>query len=234
MNNFLKVALVAGSIAVLGAPGRAQEVLADTSRHITVIGNGAVTTTSDILRITLAVQAEAIEASDAIRDMSAQLEDVLTTSTGAGLALRDIQTAGLRLFPRRTDNRDGSLPLEQAGFIAASDITLIVRDLTQSGSIIDAVVAAGTTQINGLQFDVAAREPLLARARQAAIADAIAKTSLYAEAAALEVLDILTIEEFTDGGGFPRAFSGAAARDVPIVAGAFEITAQVTVVTAVQ
>lgn len=238
MNNLLKVVFVAGCVATLGAPGRAQEAgtqaLAATSRQISVVGNGTITATPDILRINLVVQADALEASDAIRSMSAQMEDVLSTLAEAGLATDDMQTAGLRLSPRYSAPRDGSSPPALVGFVASSDLTIVVRDMTQSGRILDAVVASGVTQINGLQLDVSDRAPLLAQARRAAVADAIAKTKLYADAAELAMGDVLRIEEINADGGFPQSFNGAAARSVPIAVGTFDVSAQVTIVTSVE
>lgn len=234
MNNLLKVALVAGCVLALGAPARAQQATAETPRQITVVGTGSVSTTPDILRVNLVVQAEAFEASDAIRQMSAELEAVIATLEGAGLAARDIQTAGLRLTPRHAAKYDSSPEPELAGFIASSDVTVVVRDMNEAGGILDAVVEAGANYINNLQFDVAEPEPLLAQARGAAVADAIAKTSLYADAAALQTGAILSIVEADVPGGFNRPFAETLARDVPIALGSLEISAQVTIVTAVQ
>lgn len=234
MYNFLKVAATAFCVMALASTGHTQETQADPQRQIVVVGTGSVTATPDILTINLVVQAEAIEASDAIRQMSAELDNVLSTLRGAGLAAGDIQTAGLRLSPRHTARRDGAEQPELAGFIASSDITIVVRNVADSGRVLDAVVEAGANYINGLQFDVAARDTLLEQARGAAVADAMAKTSLYATAAELRTGNILSIEEGNVAGNGPRSFQGIAARDVPIALGTLEISAQVTMVTAVQ
>lgn len=232
MRFFLKAALVAASIACVAAPARAQDLT--IPRQITVVGTGAISTTPDIMRVTLVVLAEAPEASDAIRQMSAQLEEVMNALSSAGLPARDIQTTGLRLSQRHTAKLDINDRPELAGFTASSDVTIVVRDIDKSGNILDAVVDAGTNHINSLQFDVSERDALLEQARSAAVADAISKTTLYANAADISTGAILAIEETSAGGGFPRAMQGMAARDVPIAAGAFEVSAQVTLTTAVQ
>lgn len=237
MNNLLKVALLAGMFWAGGASAQTAVPAQNETRQITVVGTGSVSTTPDIMRITLVVLAEAREASDAIRQMSSQMEDVMVALEGAGLAQRDIQTTGLRLSQRHTAKRDDNMQPELAGFTASSDVTIVVRDIDQAGQILDAVVGAGANHINGLQFDVSERSPLLEQARGAAVADAIAKTSLYASAADLTPGVILSIEETGASGGFPReisTFRGMEARDIPIAAGAFEVSAQVTLVTAVQ
>lgn len=237
MNNLLKIALLAGWTFTTGAPLLAQEAVSETTRQITVVGTGSISTTPDIMRITLVVMADAPEATDAIRQMSTQMENVMAVLNSAGVEARDIQTTGLRLSQRYTAKRDDSMEPELAGFTASSDVTVVVRDIDQAGGILDAVVAAGANHINGLEFDVAERSPLLEQARGAAVADAIAKTTLYAQAASLTPGAIISIEETGAEGGFPRdisAYRGIEARDIPIAAGAFEVSAQVTLVTALQ
>lgn len=237
MNNLLKIALWAGWTIAAGAPLMAQDAVQEAPRQITVVGTGSVSTTPDIMRITLVVMADAPEATDAIRQMSSEMESVMSVLSDAGVPARDIQTTGLRLTQRYTAKRDDTMQPELAGFTASSDVTVVVRDIDQSGGILDAVVEAGANHINGLEFDVSERTPLLDQARGAAVADAIAKTALYAQAAALTPGAILSIEESGAAGGFPRdisAYRGLEARDIPIAAGAFEVSAQVTLTTAVQ
>jgi len=98
MRTLLKAALVAASVSFVGGAAHTQE--AEAPRQITVVGTGSVTTTPDIMRITLVVLAEAPEASDAIREMSGQLDEVMRALASAGLPSRDIQTTGLRLSQR--------------------------------------------------------------------------------------------------------------------------------------
>jgi len=232
MHTIMKAGIMAAGIALCGAPTIAQDQ--STPRQITVVGNGSISTTPDIMRVTLVVMAEAPEASDAIRQMSAQLEEVMRALGAAGLSSRDIQTTGLRLSQRHTAKLDINDRPELAGFTASSDVTIVVRNIAQSGGILDAVVDAGANHINSLQFDVSERGALLEQARNAAVADAVSKTALYADAANVATGVILAIEETSAGGGFPRAMQGMAARDVPIAAGAFEVSAQVTLTTAVE
>lgn len=233
MSILLRAALCIGCLAALAIPARAQQAPAEIAGQITVIGTGAVVTTPDLLRITIGVQADAETASEAIREMSASMDAILANLSEAGISGADIRTAGLNLSPRYDDRySSGSAPVAQ-GFIAGTDATITVRELDRAGAVLDAVVAAGANQIYGLEFDSSERTALTDQARRAAVADAISKTTLYATAANLDTGAILSIQESGAGGGPMFEASAMAARDVPIATGTFAISAQVTVVTAI-
>lgn len=208
-----------------------------TQRQITVVGTGTVTAEPDILRVTLGVAAEADDASTAIRQMSMQMADVMDVIDALGLPDADIQTSSLRLSERYGQQQTYERPAELIGFQASTAVTIILRDMDEAGSALDAVVASGVNRINGLQFDVDVSEPLRNAARAAAVADAIAKTALYAKAASLTTGDILTMSEQISIGGRPQpmqSFEAAAQRGVPIAAGEIEINASITLVTAIE
>ncbi|MEL6640740.1 MAG: SIMPL domain-containing protein [Pseudomonadota bacterium] len=208
---------------------------ADTSaRRITVVGEGSVSVVPDMLVVTLTVQVEDDDASGALRKMSAQLDDVFAKMVEAGITEADTQTSGLSLSPRYDNNRSLTYGGEIIGFVAASNVTIVSRDLSKSGDVLDAVVAAGVSQINGLQFDVQDPDPFIEEARRAAVADALAKTALYAEAADVSLGTIQSVSETSGYGGGPQPFETFEARSVPIAAGTQDITARVTIVTAIE
>jgi uncharacterized protein len=57
------------------------------------------------------------------------------------------------------------------------------------------VVAAGANEIEGVDFDVAAKRELRAEARRKAVAAARAKADLYAEAAGVRIGAVLHVED---------------------------------------
>lgn len=223
----------AGLMMIWLALGAGPAMADGTSRQITVTGSGAVSAVPDMLRVDLSVSARARKAGDALRQMGDQVDAVVLALTEAGIAEGDLQTARLSLYPEMSNDRVGTEPPEILAFVAATNIAVISRDIGASGAILDAVVAAGVDQIRGLQFDVQDKAPLLEQARREAVADAIAKTALYADAAGVTPGAVLSIAEATFGGG-PVLMEAAVARSVPIVAGTIDVTAQVTVITAIE
>jgi len=213
-----------------GLPGAAT---AQASPQISVVGQGSVTVKPDILRITVGVVAHDAQAARAVDQMSTELAKVMRALSDAGLPPADIQTSGLRLSERYAENRNYDEPpkvvgftAQSVGFTAQSTVDVIVRNLDRAGGILDDLVTQGANQISGLRFDIADRAPLLAQARIAAIADAMAKTEPGA---------ILSISEASGGGVHGGQFVAMAeARSVPIAAGTLDVTAQITVITAIE
>lgn len=215
----------------LGASGAAiaQE---GPGRHITVIGMGEVAVVPDMAQVEIGVTEEAVDAAAAIDAMSAATERVLARLREAGIAERDIQTGSLRLDPRYTDPREPGQTPEINGFVASNMLSVRVRDLAALGGLLDVVVESGANRLSGIRFDLAEREPLKKEARRAAVADALEKAALYAEAAGLALGDVQIISETGNGGG-PQPFMDSVAqfaRSVPIAPGETTVTAQVQVV----
>lgn len=225
--------VVAAMLLVVGFSGHAS---AQERPQITVVGHGTVTAKPDILRIMIGVVAHADQASEAVREMSDDLSQVMAVMSDEGLPPADIRTSSLRLSERYSNNREYDEPPKVIGFTAQSNVTVIVRDLDRAGGILDRLVTEGANQISGLQFDVEDKAPLLEQARIAAVADAISKTALYADAANVKPGAIISISEASGGGGFERGqvMAMAEARSVPIAAGTLDVTTQITVVTAIE
>ena len=86
---------------------------------------------------------------------------------------------------------------------------------------LDALVAAGANQINGMNFSIHDPAALLAEARAEAVADARAKAETYAKAAGVTLGPILSISENGNGGPRPMVFAApmAKAASVPVALG---------------
>lgn len=195
---------------------------------ISVSGRGEVQVAPDMARIQIGVTKEADIAEVALDQMSEELAQVVDALTAAGLSNEAIQTSGVRLNLRQDYN---SVRGESriTGYIASSDLRIEVTELSSLGGLLDAVVEAGVTQINSLQFDVSDKQPHLEDARRAAVADGMRKAEVFADAAGL-VLGALS--ELAEGGAvaMPMRMEASLARDsgVPIAPGQITFSADVT------
>ncbi len=133
---------------------------------------------------------------------------VIAALKRAGIADRDIQTSNLSLNPVYADmSRQPVSPLEQQipriiGYQVNNQVTVRQRDLANFGKTIDTLVAAGANQVNGPSFSMDEPDGALDEARVDAMTKARARASLYAKAAGLRVLRILSINE--SGGYAPQ------------------------------
>jgi uncharacterized protein len=113
-----------------------------------------------------------------------------------------------------------------------NSVFITVRDISKLGEVLDKIVSLGANSIGGISFGVANREGIENEARKLAMADAIAKATLYAEAAGAELGPVMTISE---QGGFQPYFEKRAAAPMaaqaptPIEAGTESVSMQVSV-----
>ena len=214
----------------LAAPGPGGPSLCHPGlSRLTVTGEGEARAAPDMAAIQLGVTTQAPGAAEAMRQNSAQQTAVIEALAGAGIEGADIQTSGLNLNPLM-DYAEGRAP-SVTGYQASNMVTVRVRDVARLSEVLDAIVAAGANEINGISFlrdDSAASED---EARRAAVEDARHKAEILAEAAGLTLGPVLVLRDTPAVEG-PRpmmmeARDAAIAAKVPIAAGEVAMTAQV-------
>ncbi len=200
-------------------------------RTIEVSGQGQVEAEPDQATVRLGVQTEADEAGAALEENNERMTAVISATLEAGIAENDIQTEGFRLSPVY-DNAPNTQTRELVGYRASNIVRITVRDLTMLGSLLDAVVEAGSNTIEGIQFEVSNEAELAAAAREAAMQDAQQKAEQLTELAGAELGPVRTILE--TGGARPLTTSVAEeaslTADVPIATGTQTIQASVQVI----
>lgn len=214
------------------APLAAQE--APRPATITVTGEGRISSRPDMATVTLGVETAGESANTALAENTAATGRVIEELKAAGIAGKDMQTSNLTLGPR-WDQAEGQPP-RIAGFVAANMITVTVRDLHMLGGVLDAVAKNGANTFQGLTFGLTDPRPREDEARRAAVADALARAGLYADAAGVDLGPILSLAE---GGTYAprpmmRMAADAASAPVPLAEGEVEISASVTMEFAIR
>jgi uncharacterized protein YggE len=153
---------------------------------------------------------------------------VIDAIKAAGVAEADIATSGFSISPVYANQRSGDqAPPAIIAYEVSNQVTVKIRDISASATVLDRVVAAGANRINGIRFDVAEPEPMRDEALQLAIADARRKAELMAEAAGVRLVRVLTVSAYGNAQPvFERAAFAAAA--VPIMGGERAISANAT------
>ena len=197
-------------------------------------GSGEVMVTPDIAIVTIGVTTQALQASDALAANSADLAKAIATIRAAGIADKDIATAGFSIDPvyRQADASPSDQPPEIVGYRVDNQVRVTVRDVAQSGGLLDQVVAAGANRVSGIAFDVSDRKAPTDAAIRQAIADARAKAELMADAAGLRLVRILSLNaDGTSGNGPIMAYAMAAkSAPTPVMPGERAITANAQIV----
>ena len=159
--------------------------------------HGEVKVAPDMATITFGVMTEAPTAQAAMADNARRMTEVFAALRRAGIEERDIQTSGLTLSAQYDYQQNE--PPRLRGYQASNRVTVSIMDLTEVGTVADAVVAAGVNQIDGIGFGL--RDPGAAedQARVLAVRALQDKARLYARALGVELGGIRSLNE---GGGY--------------------------------
>lgn len=197
-----------------------------------VSATGKTTRVPDIATIRAGVLTQSATAAAALADNAKRMAGVLAALKAAGVQPRDVATSNVSLQPqyRYGDNQ----PPVITGYQASNTVSIRFRDVAKSGAILDALVAQGANQIDGPSLSLDQPDAALDEARTDAIKRARARAELYAKAAGLSVVRILTISESGEMAAppMPMMYARAAAApkaDTMIAPGETDVTATVSV-----
>jgi len=208
----------------------AAPALAADPRTISMTGHGEIRSLPDMAQVTAGVTTTAPTAAQALATNSARMKSVFAALEKLGVAQKNIQTSNFFVSPQYT-NGDNNAPRRLTAYQVNNDVTARIEDIGKLGGALDALVAAGANQINGVSFSIQNDAPLLEKARAQAIADARARAETYAKAAGVTLGPILSISE---GGGEapprPMYRMAAMAAETQIAPGEQSVTANVSVV----
>ncbi len=237
----------AAALAVFATPALAQvatlvPTLAAGHTLLTVNAEGSSTAEPDLAMFSAGVTTQGSTASAALAENSTKMTQVIAALKRAGIAERDIQTSNLNLNPVYAPPKrlpDGSVQDQGQviiGYQVTNQVSVKQRKLADYGKVLDALVSAGANQVNGPTFMLAKPEAAQDEARSAAMKAARTRAQLYAQAAGLRVIGIVSISE--SGGAMPQAVMFRRSADsmmaappppAPVMAGELETSMTVTV-----
>lgn len=174
-NKIVLLALILAPVYVHAQDSRAT---ADLIPQIAVTGRGEVKVSPDRATIQIAVQTRAATAAAAATENANKQQSVLSALKALGFGNDQLSTINYNVYPEQRFD-PGKDPLV-IGYNVTNTILVDVRKLNQVGPAIDAALSHGANMINSLQFYASNTET----ARRAAIASAVEKARLDADAAA--------------------------------------------------
>jgi hypothetical protein len=231
------VAAVALGVATQrsGAVERARPACGPTSAKLTVQGTGQASGTPDLLNVVVQIAASGPSATAALADDNTLAGAVVDAYKAGGVADKDIQTADLTLQPQYIYPK-GRPTI--TGYQVNNTISATLHDMSTSGGVIDAVVAAGgnAVQIQSIGFSASNPSLVGAQARARATAQAVAHAKALARAAGNVLGPVCSLtdqptpsanEGDTDGLAF-----AAGSTAIPVEPGTQAQSAQITLVYA--
>ncbi len=216
-------------------------VVASGNAVLTVAAEGRSAHRPDLAVFTAGVTSSGKSAGEALAANASDMSRVIAALKRAGIADKDVQTSNLSLNPVYADmSRQPASPLEQQvpriiGYQVSNQVTVKQRNLADFGKTIDTLVSAGANQVNGPSFQMDEPDGALDEARVEAMKKARERAGLYARAAGLKVVRILSISE--SGGYVPQPpvmyaramMADGAGAPTPVAAGEVSMNANVTV-----
>ena len=225
-------------LSALATSGQAQTVGAIPAvldgTTLDINAEGRTTRVPDVATLRAGVVTQAPTAAAALADNAERMARVLAAIKRAGIATRDVQTSSVGLSPqyRYADNQ----PAVVTGYQASNTVAVRFRDIAKAGPILDALVREGANQIDGPNLTLDNADAALDEARTDAVKRARARADLYARAAGLMVVRIVSIGEAGENAGGPqppvfyaRAASMQAKADTAIAAGERDVTVNLTI-----
>ena len=245
-------AIVAGRSQPLaqagGRPGNVQTVAGLQTlplapvRSITVVGTGRAPGAPDVARVNVGVETRAASVQQAVTDNKDRMTKLLDALKALGIADKDIQTSNYGVYAERQPASGADIGKSDGPvtYQVNNQVFLTVRDVAKLGDVLDKAVAAGATNIYGVNLSVADTSKLEADARAKAIADAKSRAESLARLSGVAVGDVLGVSEIIGGSGplYEGARTSAAAGlgggGGPIQPGELEVNMSVQVTFAIK
>ncbi|MCC6705139.1 MAG: SIMPL domain-containing protein [Thermomicrobiales bacterium] len=205
----------------------------DTGRSITVSGRGTITIEPDSVSIVVGVDVFGETLVETNREAGERMTAVLETVTAAGIPEDKVQTTNYSIFVVNDWDDQGRLQ-GVSGYQVSNQVQITTDDIDGLGELIDSLVASGANTIYSINFFASDASAALSQARAMAVADATNKATELAEAANVELGEIVAIVESSFGGG-PVAReqammdSAAGYGGTPIQSGSLQISIDVQI-----
>jgi uncharacterized protein YggE len=181
----MKIVPFAAVLAVLwlSPPAAAQDQDQDEAPHaaseIITSGNGEASLTPDRAILRVGMETRASSAADASAKNAEKVKAVVDKLRGLGYQADSLRTVGFSVTP----NYDYSEGQKLVDYQATAIIKLTVNKLENLGSTIDAVLAAGATNVSNIEFESDDRQSGRASALSRALSAARSDATAIAEAA---------------------------------------------------
>lgn len=179
---------------------------------ITVTGQGSVSQVPDMATLSANVVTNDEAASRATSDNNAVYERLVSRLAAVGIAESAITTTyyNMNFVPRPVEEQPAagaprvSYPIynrARYGYVVTRSLSIKIAGTSRVGKVIDAAVAAGATDVNGVNFGVKNSRTGYVRALRLAVEDAQSQANAMASAAHLRIVRIKAMSQ-----GYPQVF----------------------------
>jgi uncharacterized protein YggE len=218
----------------------ADAVREKTERTLTVQGQGKVSAVPDIATLSVEVSQDGADLDPILTQVRKQMNTILEVVKSHGIEEKDIRTDMFQVHPKFEQDKRGNP--RRIGYVVTNRVSIKVRDLKKTGKVLTAVLGAGATSVNGPDFEIDNPEAVERQALAAATRDARTKAQAVAEAAGVQLGEIMTINPQSVNWPSPRrpmmmramAMAASMEAEEPMRAGEQTLTGYVTLTYAIR
>ena len=228
------VAALAAAALPLGAPAMAAEVEIEASGPVIELTvYESISAEPDLVMVGAGVTADAPTAVEAMRLNAAQMQRVIDRMRSLGIADKDIQTSGIDLSARYDYDRETQRNVF-TGYQVSNRVSVKLRKIGETGEVLDALVAAGATDLSGPSFSIEDDTAAKDAARASAVKRAQERAEAYAALYGYSGVRVLAVGESLSG-SVPitevrlRSVAADAAMSAPVMPGEVSTGVSITV-----
>jgi uncharacterized protein YggE len=191
----IRYALPLVAVSALAAPVAAAEVqIASTGPVVELTVSESVEAKPDVATVSAGVTTQASTAVEAMRANAAAMTAVVERIKQLGVAERDIQTSGINLGAQYDYDQAKQRQVFR-GYQASNRVSVRLRDIARTGEVLDALVAAGATDLGGPDWSIDDDTAARAQARRTAMETARAQALEFARRSGYSDVRLLAIVE---------------------------------------
>ena len=173
------------------------ETAAADGATITVTGSAVVTLEADYAQISVGVSTSAKTVDEASKQNAEAIHTVIEALKAAGVKEDDIATSNYSVHAEYDYSSLGGQKL--SGYNVNNQLNVVIRDMAHIGATLDKATAAGANNIYNIQFLSTKADAAQDEATAYAVQDAMRRAKLLAEAAGLQLGNIVSISDSTGG-----------------------------------
>lgn len=193
-------AIIPFSIIAASSPAAAAEIqLAAQGPVVELAVTETVKAKPDLATVSAGVTTQAPTAVEAMRRNATAMDAVVQRIKSLGIAADDIQTTGIDLGAQYDYDQARQRQVFR-GYQASNRVSVILRKVPDTGRVLDALVAAGVTDISGPSFSIDDDTAPRRQARKAAMDKARQQAEEYARWAGYSGVRLLQVSELVNPG----------------------------------
>lgn len=177
-------------------PFSVSSIVTTKTDSFTVTGEGKSTAVPDVAVITAGVQTQGSTVKQVQDEVNRKSNAIIDGIKKLGVDAKDIQTSNYSVHP----TYDYSTNTQRiTGYQGNSTLTIKVRQMEKTNSVIDAATAGGANQVSGVSFEVSDKAKAENEARELAVSEAKKKAETAAKAAGFSLGRVINYSENMGG-----------------------------------